>query len=206
MRFLIIHHWMMRKIRAVELKGVRPRLYLKLPKQHKRKHVLWQFCCTLERLCLVWKGVKDAQWEINYYSVLQVLMNSYRFSKIIHVNCKVRCFPGISFLTNLTLFIPIVFDLLSIHQLSGKHQAQKLLIRYTAQRTQAVWKAQQSFQGSQHLNSTRFSFTNDILYSLFGSAEFIINISLVQFWSQVNKCNYSYLSSKVILKNHKEVI
>lgn len=114
--------------------------------------------CTLGRGCLSWKYVKNAGWGINLYSVVWILMSSCRFSRICFPNrncyisfwfsfCRGSC-AGISFLTNLTLFTPTVFDLASIYQLSGKHQAHKLLIRHEAQRAQAasVWKAQHSFQ------------------------------------------------------------
>lgn len=113
---------------------------------------------------------------------------------------------GISFLTNLMLFTPTVFDLVSIYQLSGKHQAHKLLIRHEAQRTQAatLWKAQHSLQRLCPI------WTVPVLLSLMiyciaclAAWEFIISFSFVQPWNQAKICNYSYLSSEVVFFNRE---
>lgn len=91
-------------------------------------------------------------------------------------------FDGTSFLTNLTLFTPTAFDLVSIQQLPGKHRAHKSLIRTGGTKNTSCHCLESSAlfpKTLPRLNPISFTSTDDILYSLFGSVGVRHKVSLL---------------------------
>lgn len=170
-----------------------------------------RFFGTLGRWCLVWKYVKTAQWGINRYSVVWVLMHiqqdlpskeKLQCKRLVFLLQRYFCWNLISIKSD-DVYTYSLWSSVRIPAVRKKVTKPTNYWLDTAQGTQAatVWRAQRSFCRVGAI------WTIPVLLSLMTyciaclAARSSSWISLVQFWSQVNKCNYSCLSSEVMFFN-----